>query len=154
MSYTNQQYAEMAHLANQQGKKLDIINKELILSDFPEPSFNEQKYQKLLEINSIYEEKAAKIKSDTPESEVLTWNIQQTEYEKWSIDNSSPTPFVDNLAQAREIEKTILIEKIGAKINAFKSYMAQLTGERQKFEDQIKSAKTPDELKSIIWKNA
>lgn len=116
-----------------------------------EPSFDELKENKKREINAVYEQIARAIKIDTPESEVSTWYIQETEATEWSKDNTYPTPFIDGLANARQVDRLELIKKVLYKVNAYKTYMGNLTGQRQYFEDRINSATTKEEIEAITW---
>ena len=111
------------------------------------------KQEKLLEINQEYESQATYIKENIPQTEILTWDIQKNEAENWQKDNSFPTPFIDTMAQSRNMGKTELMTKIINKTKNFNLYIANLTGRRQKYEDQIEQATTIQELENIKWEN-
>lgn len=148
--YNPVEYAQKAAQATKENKGLMVINNKLEFIKV-EKSLDEKKEDKLLEINFIYEQKACAIKFNTPESEILTWDIQKMEAESYIKDNSSETPFIDGLAFARKMERIELINKILAKVAIFNSYMANLTGQRMFYEDRIKKATSSLEVSSIVW---
>ena len=125
----------------------------------PEPTFAELQAVKLREINSIYTIQSGLVKIDTPEDEVLSWDIQRQQYQLWLIDSARPTPFVDALVTSRynptpeefESKRALFMEKIGNKVAAYENYIGTLTGKRQKLEDLIKQATTKEELDAIAW---
>lgn len=144
------EYAEKAAQATRENKIMKVINGSLVLI-MTEKTLDEVKLDKIYEINAIYEQKSETIKIDTPESEVLTWDIQKNEVEGYMKDNSFPTPFIDNLALSRQINKSELVHKIITKVVAFNTYMAKITGQRQFYEDKIKAAVNKSEVESIVW---
>lgn len=52
MTYTSQDYAEMAHKANQSGKILAVIDGALVLQDPPEPTEAEIAAKRVAEIDA------------------------------------------------------------------------------------------------------
>lgn len=117
----------------------------------PVQSIEEAKLNKLQEINQAYSKQAELIRNDTPENEVLSWDIQKTEAQAWQKDNQAETPFVDLLAINRGVERDWLINKILEKATAYNHYIASLTGYRQKLEDEIKAATSVAEVEAIVW---
>lgn len=109
------------------------------------------KNNKLNQINLIYQKKSKIVKNDTPTDEVLTWDIQKNEAEAFEKDEASATPFIDGIASARKIDRIFLLNKVLEKTKIFNDYMAVLTGTRQFYEDQIKSAQSIKEVEEIIW---
>lgn len=134
--------------ALRQGKIAAIEGGVLTLKDRP---LTELKEIKKAEINAIYEQKASLVKIDTPESEISTWYIQESEALEWDKDNTKLTPFIDGLASARQMNRLELLGKVLNKVKTFKSYMSELTGKRQYLEDLIKVATTKEELDNIKW---
>jgi len=112
----------------------------------PKPTLEELKQEKLEIINSLYQDKMNKLKSQYPQDEIKTWDTQRNEWQEWIKDTeNAKTPFVDKLAEARGISRETLLNKIGEKV----LLIAKLTGKRQALEDKINSAKTEEELNSI-----
>lgn len=122
-----------------------------LMGYLPADNLNLAKAAKLQEINIIYEQKASAVKIDTPDSEVLTWDIQKNEAEKWQADYDAATPFIDGLALARGIDRNELLQKVINKVKVYNEYMAALTGERQRYEDSLKAAATIDEVEAVVW---
>lgn len=144
-------YAEKANEANSiPNKTLKIINGVLVIVDVVS-NIVEAKIRKLAEINSIYEQKATIVKVGVPEDEIKTWTIQETEATGYNNDNNSPTPFIDGLVAKRGIQKDELVSRILAKVEAYKVYMGDLTGTRQKYEDMINNSTTIEEVEAILW---
>jgi hypothetical protein len=119
--------------------------------DAPTQPLPEAKAAKLSEINGAYDMRANAVRVDTPDNEVLTWDIQRDEWLKWSADNTVATPFIDGLAQFRGVDRMDLMAKVGQKVMAFQSYMAMLTGKRQGYEDAIAAAETTVEVAGVVW---
>lgn len=71
--------------------------------------------------------------------EKQTWAKQQAEVTAYLIDNSAPTPTLDGLAQARGIERSVMLEKAIAKVTAFEPLSVAIVGRQQAYEDQIKA---------------
>lgn len=152
--YNGMEYAAFANEANKQGKVLVKLQNGDITIEAPiEQSFEKTKLQILAEINAVYEYKASSIIDVSTESEILTWNTQRNEALAYAKDNRSETPFIDNLAVSRQIDKDALIGKILARINTFNSDLAILTGKRQYYKDKISKAQTIDELTAIQWQD-
>ncbi|MDR1694123.1 MAG: hypothetical protein LBR70_02900 [Lactobacillaceae bacterium] len=143
-------YAAMAARANAENKILGFDNDGLFLRAI-DKELSLLKADKLSEINVIYESRVSQVNSESPQSEILTWDIQKIEAEKYILDSSSPTPFIDGLVEARKIDKSALVDKIISKVSAYNSFMSSLTGERQFYEDKIKEADTVEKLNQIIW---
>lgn len=99
--------------------------------------FEELKANKLTEINNSYTTEANVVRATTPEDEVLTWDIQKLEAQAWELDNTVATPFCTTLAEAREMDREVLLNKVLEKVYGYQTLMAGLTGKRQKIEDQL-----------------
>lgn len=104
---------------------------------------------KLAEINSEAQKVANALTSGYPEFEKATWPDQQREALAWGADNSTPTPYLDQLAGFRGIDRVTYIQKTLAKVNAFRSAAAYLAGTRQKYEDRVKAATLPQQVLDI-----
>lgn len=96
------------------------------------------KKSEIKNINDVYKRKVNALTIDTPEEEINTWSKQETEAKAFLLDNSSPTPLIDSICLKRNIDKNILVSKIIEKANLYSIAVGELTGERQKLEDEIK----------------
>lgn len=103
----------------------------------------------LTNINKKAQEVANLLTSGYPEFEKATWPDQQREALAWDADHSAPTPYLDQLAGFRGIDRVLYIQKTLAKVNAFRSAAAYLAGTRQKYEDHVKAASTLEQLQDI-----
>ena len=108
------------------------------------------KARKLEEINAAYQVAIATLTPTYPDDERLTFDKQEQEARAWLADNSTPTPFVDALAAGRQMEKAKLVSRIIAKADAFALASGSLTGQRQRYEDMLDVAETPEDVASIV----
>lgn len=120
------------------------------IADTP-PTLEEAQQSQLETINSAYESTVAVAKVNTPDGEVLTWDIQKIEAEDWAADNSAETPFIDGIATGRGMDRVVLIEKVLAKAEAYRDLVSVQTGIRQGLEDAIFAAETVDAARAIVW---
>lgn len=116
----------------------------------PEPTLEELRASKLSEINSAYDKTMSSVVATYPDMEVLTFDKQEQEARAWLVDNSASTPLIDALAQGRGIDKAELVQRIIAKADAFALATGYLTGQRQRYEDTLKAAKTIEAVEAII----
>jgi len=97
-------------------------------------------------INNLYDNEMKEIASKYPAAERDTWSIQQTEWSRWVNDpTNAKTPFVDSLAEARGVDRTVLLTRIGDKVNQ----IAVLLGKKQALESQVKQVTTLKDLEAI-----
>ena len=108
------------------------------------------KARKLTEINDAYQQAIATLTPTYPDDERLTFDKQEQEARAWPADNSTPTPFVDALAAGRQMDKAELVSRIIAKADAFALASGSLTGQRQRYEDMLDVAETPEDVASIV----
>lgn len=71
--------------------------------------------------------------------EKQTWAKQQAEVAAYLADTKAPTPTLDGLAQARGIDRAVMLEKAIAKVTAFEPLSVAVVGKQQAYEDQIKA---------------
>lgn len=116
----------------------------------PTPILDEIKDAKLAEINGKYNVATSALVSTYPSTELLTFDKQEAEARAWQADNSVSTPLIDALALGRGIDKAELVRRIIAKADAFAVATGYLTGQRQKYEDQLESATTAEEIAAIV----
>lgn len=123
-----------------------------LVSPEPEPSLpslEDKKAAKLAEINAAYEETVSCLVATYPETELLTFDKQETEARACLVDPEAETPLIDALAAGRGMDKAELVSRIIKKADAFAVAVGSLTGQRQKFEDLLNSAGSPEELAAI-----
>lgn len=113
-------------------------------------TLDELKTFKLLKNNKTYEEKVTFYTSSYPQMEKDTWPTQAREIMAWQADSAASTPWIDIASTARGIAREDYIQRTLNKLQQFEQLSANLTGLRQKYEDQIKSATSESELEAII----
>ena len=118
--------------------------------DRPEKPFSQLKIEKLNEINALYQQAIATLTPTYPDDERLTFDKQEQEARSWLVDNSTSTPFIDALAAGRQMDKAELVNRIIAKADAFAIASGLLTGQRQRYEDLLKDAKTAEDVAVIV----
>lgn len=106
---------------------------------------------KLAEINTAFTQAAAALTDGYPESERLTWPVQQQEALAWEADPDAPTPYLDGLAAARGITPEEMREKTLQQTQLFMLASQQLVGKRQRLRDLVYEAETPEDLDQIQW---
>lgn len=114
------------------------------------PELKDLKVIKLAEINTEYQKNIATLTPGYPDSEKLTFDKQEAEARAWLLDNTAHTPFIDALAAGRRMDKSELVQRIIAKADAFALASGSLTGQRQRYEDVLNAAKTPEDIDAII----
>lgn len=108
---------------------------------------------KLQEINEGFEAACAALTEGYPGTEKLTWPTQHAEAIAWGADPTAPTPYLDGLAVARNIDPLDLREKTLYKVQLFLQASQFLVGTRQWLEDKINVASAA-ELEQIHWPSA
>ena len=116
----------------------------------PQPSLDDLKAAKLNEINAAYQQSIATLTPTYPDDERLTFDKQEQEARAWLADNSTSTPFIDALAAGRQMNKAELVSRIIAKADAFAIASGLLTGQRQRYEDLLDVAETPEAVAAIV----
>ncbi len=107
--------------------------------------------RKLKEINAACEATLAAVKAGYPDSEVLSWSVQETEARAYVLDPLKPIPFLTALATARDITVPDLVALIIAKADAFAGISGSLIGKRQKLEKLAELAETIEDIEVIVW---
>ncbi|BCD61757.1 hypothetical protein NrS5_53 [Nitratiruptor phage NrS-5] len=108
-------------------------------------TFDEIKQEKLKEIKNKFQQFINSIKSQYAPYEIESFQDQREEWREWVKDNSTPTPIVDALAQARGIDRVELLNRIGQKV----VQIISIQGLQNKLEDQVNAAQTIDEVEAI-----
>ena len=114
------------------------------------PDIDHARSAKLFEINATYDAATSGLVATYPQTELLSFDKQESEARAWTADNSAETPLVDMLAAGRQIDKAELIRRIIDKADAFALATGYLTGQRQRYEDLLGEAKTAEEIEAIV----
>jgi hypothetical protein len=83
------------------------------------------------------------------DTEKETWERQKFEADKYLLDNTASTPFLDILSTNRGITKEELVTKIISKADAYATYVGTQLGLQHKAEDEIDACTTLAELDSL-----
>lgn len=118
-----------------------IENKDKTVDDF----FNEKQFNTLKKVVQGYSAQYDESLESYSSNEQATFPSQESEARAYSLDNTSPTPTIDNLATARGIDRVVLINKVLANLTARDT----ATGQQQAMEDQIKACTTIAELEAL-----
>ena len=118
-------------------------------------AFIQQQLAKHAEINERFELEASALIAGYPDSERMTWAIQQTEALAWSRDSATPTPYLDGVAVARGIDPLDMRQKTVAQVQLFMGASQALVGKRQRLRDAIDAIQDgPDaatQLAAVHW---
>ena len=87
-----------------------------------------------------------------PKVEKDSYLAQAAEAQAWALDKSSPTPMLEGIAAARNIDLDELRQKALDKSRAWQAMCASVIGQRQAFEDQIKKMNDINQLNKIVPK--
>jgi len=113
--------------------------------------FERAREAKLSQINAAFNEAASALTAGYPEAERMTWATQQAEALAWEANSAEPTPYLDGLAAAREIDPLEMRQKTLAQTQLFMAASQQLVGKRQRLRDLVYEAETPEDLEAIQW---
>lgn len=87
--------------------------------------------------------------SKIPSYEKASWDLQSKEALNFIKDSSRSTPLIDGIAEARGVDKNLLIDKVIYKSNIYKNSLGFVLGVKQNKEDLIEGATTLEELEGI-----
>lgn len=111
----------------------------------------EAKTQKLAEIAQAAQEFIdTAVQDRAPRVERDTYPLQAAEAESWALDNNSPTPLLEGIATARNIDLNELRQRTLEKSRAWQALCAAIIGQRQAYEDQINQATEVDNVTRIV----
>ena len=105
-------------------------------------------------INTAYVMAVNTLTSGYPENEIASWPKQEAEARGWLADNSTPTPWIDAAASARDVTKADFIGLVIANADALAPLHGALSGKRQYLRDQIDAlgeSPTAEQLSAIQW---
>lgn len=103
--------------------------------------------RKMATINADFENAMLAVRSEYTESEIMSWAKQESEARKWLRDNTSVTPLIDLIADARGLDKSNLINKIVLKADQYAYATGVAVGRRQQLEDQVNAVAVGQESK-------
>jgi hypothetical protein len=116
-----------------------------VLADF--------KAAQLRAVNASYEAQVARLTAGYPASEIATWPNQQKDAQAWEADPQAATPYLDQIAAARGIDRLDLLTMTLTNVNLFLAATARFTGMRQRLRDAITDASTEAEVLAVVWPN-
>jgi hypothetical protein len=118
--------------------------------DPPARTLEQAKTEKLRVVNSECDSIMQSVVNTYPESEILTFNQQVTEAEKYLASGDTvDCPLLTRLAEARGIELADLVARVMTKHDAFSSISGSIIGQRQAYEDRIDACTSIEEVDNI-----
>lgn len=82
----------------------------------------------------------AQIQDQFPAFERDTWPTQKLEAEAWELDNNASTPFINDFAAERGIDRVDFIQRTLVKVKSYNKLAAKAGGTRQRLKDQINAS--------------
>lgn len=114
------------------------------------PNLEKAKSAKLSEINAACDEILNTAVNTYPQTEVLTFDQQATEADKYlSTGNEADAPLLAALAAGRGIALGELVQRVKAKTTAFTALSGSIIGQRQALEDRLDACETVEEVQLI-----
>lgn len=114
------------------------------------PNIQKAKTTKLSEINAACDEILNTAVNTYPQTEVLTFDQQATEADKYlSTGDEADAPLLAALAAGRGITLDELVQRVKAKTTAFTALSGSIIGQRQALEDQLDACETVEEVQLI-----
>ncbi len=111
----------------------------------PKTQLEKLREKKLAEIRQKFQGVVDSIKSQYAPYEIESFADQRAEWRAWVAGNTAKTPIVDALAQARGIDREVLLQRIGEKV----TQIVQLQGTQNKLEDQVKSMDKVEYIEAV-----
>lgn len=108
-----------------------------------------EKKKKWIEVQTGFKIATDQLTEGTLETERSSWSVQEVEARAWAADNSTPTPSLSVLANARGVPLSLLVEKVIQKADLYKMYYFYFQGIRDKLEDQIRTFSDTDPLSRL-----
>lgn len=131
----------------------DYLRRTLVFYGYPVGpdllTLDELKAEKLAQINADCQAALAALTPTYPEKELLTFERQEREARALLTGDSSDVAHITAIASGRGIPVEELARKIVAKADAFSLASGLLIGQRQKWEDMLKDAKTKEDVTAI-----
>ena len=110
--------------------------------------------EKLKELKSAAQGEANELVSGYPDFEKITWTDQEREARDWTADNTTPTPVLSVIANARSLSITELASRVIEKADTFRATAAQIAGKRQALEDTAWEAFNNGDaagIAAVVW---
>jgi hypothetical protein len=82
-----------------------------------------------------FKQRVKKIKANTPDEEVLSWDAQRTEALAYRTDNTADVPLLTSIATARGITIDEMVTKVLNAVDAYNVAYGELLGKYQKNAD-------------------
>ena len=151
--YTENQQPTPAHVWNSKTVDwmLDKAKQAELDAQANQAAFDKAKTDKAAEINNkaqSYIDHATGA-DQLPAFEVQSWSIQGAEAKAWKADPSAPTPTLESIAKNRGVPVDALRAGAYKKTMMFEAISATVTGQRQKYSDQLRAAKTLADIEAI-----
>jgi hypothetical protein len=115
------------------------------------PSLADLKAAKYAEIDAEFELEASALTAGYPNSERLTWAVQQSEALAWKANPEAATPYLNSLAMARGLDLDDMRRRTLDQTELFLAASALLLGKRQRLRDSVHAAASPQEVLAIHW---
>ncbi len=103
----------------------------------PPPSLDESRAETVAAINAAFEGACAAFLSDEPPSARATYATQEAEADAYTRDPTAPTPMLDTLAAARDMDKAELVGRVLRKAALYKQASGLLLGQQQALMDAV-----------------
>lgn len=116
-------------------------------------SIDDARSYQLTKINAKAEEALQIFLSTYPRAETISWDIQEKEARAYLADPTEETlasiSMLPAMAEARQVDLTLLCEKVLVKAKLFSIYSGKMFGRRQYYEDQMHKTENIDEVLGI-----
>lgn len=89
------------------------------------------------------------VQDAAPRVERDTYPLQAAEAESWALDSNNPTPLLEGIAAARNVDLNELRQRTLDKSRAWQAICASVIGQRQAFEDRIKQTQNLESLNAM-----
>lgn len=117
-----------------------------------EETLKSAKEGKIKELLNSYNEAIKPYIIDTPDSEMLTWERQESEAKAYQASkNPSDAPLLAKLAENRGVSLEVFANKVIEKSTLYREVSSKLIGKRQALEDRVKVATSLEEIEAIKW---
>ena len=123
----------------------DSSDWELVQEVIIPPTFEENQTAKIKELQDKYQAEYNAYLSKYPQAEVATFDDKKREAIAYNLDNTAPTPIIDNILVTLSNTKEEYVQSILNKIN----YLAQQEGAMVEKRGAIKACTTQAELDAI-----
>ncbi|MDA3967371.1 hypothetical protein [Helicobacter sp. WB40] len=117
-----------------------------------EGTLKSAKVGKIKELINSYNQAIKPYIIDTPDSEMLTWERQESEAKSYQVSkNPSDAPLLAKLAENRGVSLEVFANKVLEKSTLYREVSSKLIGKRQALEDRVKIATSLEEIEAIKW---